>query len=343
MLQLSSEPAARRFGSGPSRSKPVDRREPIRGALSGVPGAAPRCVSSSSSSAISGISRYASRSSSWTPPAVTVVSKPRSSTVAPTISLPSARGHQIHPLAGDDSPQTGSSAAAQGQDLSLHRPHRRPRLRREPLGPPDQQPAARTNSRALKLRPSAVSTRQAPSRRSAATPRRRHGPRRSAALEGAEQRREHGRDRRWPRRERARRRGQRWRGPARASGRPGRAASRSRGRARDGACSAGAAPRPRRGRARRAARRERRSRSPSPTPSSSCAKPGQPAQGRQVQLEQLLLAPGRLACRREHPGRDASRARGRALALEHADARASRAARQAQASPITPPPTKIAS
>ena len=73
-------------------SNPSASPKPIRGALSGVPGRRPAVASTSSSSAISGITRYASRRSSWTPPAVTVVSKPRSSTVAPTISLPSALG-----------------------------------------------------------------------------------------------------------------------------------------------------------------------------------------------------------------------------------------------------------
>src|SRR5206468_1268098 len=62
------------------------------GALSGDPGRRPTTVSVSSSSAVSGSSSRAARSRSWTAPAVTVVSKPCSSTVAPTTTRPSPRG-----------------------------------------------------------------------------------------------------------------------------------------------------------------------------------------------------------------------------------------------------------
>ena len=105
-------------------------------ALSGVPGRRPASVSTSSSSATPGSSSVASRSSSWTAPAVTVVSKPRSSTVAPTIRPSVVVGHQVDALGGDDPfAGRGAVAAPQLHHLSLDRAHRRAGVLREPFGP----------------------------------------------------------------------------------------------------------------------------------------------------------------------------------------------------------------
>ena len=56
----------------------------MHGALSGVPGRSPATSSSITHSAMPGTSSIASRSSSKIAPAVTVVSNPRSSMVAPS-------------------------------------------------------------------------------------------------------------------------------------------------------------------------------------------------------------------------------------------------------------------
>src|SRR4051794_8296685 len=79
----------------PLRKWPVAHTTPSRssitGELSGVPGRSRAAASTSSNSSISGSTSHAASSRRWTPPAVTVVSKPRSSTVAPTTTSPRAR------------------------------------------------------------------------------------------------------------------------------------------------------------------------------------------------------------------------------------------------------------
>src|SRR3954447_12026489 len=66
-------------------------RGPISGALSGVPGRRRAAAWTNSSSPTSGSTSRAASRSEKTPSAVTLVSKPRSSTVAPTTTSPSGR------------------------------------------------------------------------------------------------------------------------------------------------------------------------------------------------------------------------------------------------------------
>ena len=78
--------------------------------------------------------------------------------------------------------------------------------------------------------------------------------------------------------------------------------------------------------------------------SSSLGEAGPAAQRLEVEREQALLAPGRLPDRSQHPRGHSGRSGRRALAPRaRIPGRRAAAARQAQASPITPPPTKIAS
>src|SRR6185312_15305272 len=65
---------------------------PSIGASSREPGRKPTQVSAIGNSSIAGTARHAPSSRARSPPAVRLVSKPRSSTVPPTISRPSSRG-----------------------------------------------------------------------------------------------------------------------------------------------------------------------------------------------------------------------------------------------------------
>ena len=65
---------------------------PRIGASSRLPGRWPTHISSIGSSSIAGTTRHAASSNDRMPPAVSVVSKPFSSTVAPRIKRPSRRG-----------------------------------------------------------------------------------------------------------------------------------------------------------------------------------------------------------------------------------------------------------
>ena len=107
---------------------------------------------------IPGTTRRASRSSSYTAPAVTAVSRPRSSTVAPTTTVPSSRrGTRYTDEPCPRCPRTDADRGAvsralgpaQPQDLPLHRPDRgAPHPAGRPRRPaPDQHPAATTTSR----------------------------------------------------------------------------------------------------------------------------------------------------------------------------------------------------
>ena len=98
-----------------------------RAELSGVPGRSPALADTSSSSPTSGYASHAASSSRWTPSAVTAVSKPCSSTVAPSSVCPSARANEPAPGRPNDPLRRSGRgpAGAESRDLALHGTHRR--------------------------------------------------------------------------------------------------------------------------------------------------------------------------------------------------------------------------
>ena len=246
--------------------------------------------------------------------------------------------------------QGAAAAGTQGQDLALHGPHRRPRAGRNPAG------RRRTRHR---WRATRAAARMLGSRQPSRTPATRSGPpissrrpRRprhlgSRALGGGAQRARPGpAGRRRPRAGRERRAAQRgvrpgsssraWRGAATLASRPSSRIS-SMAAAKLGGLVAS------RGDVKRAQRQEPDVGARWPRPARA-ANAGQAACEGSAKPQQRLLAPGRLAHGRQHPGGDARGARRRRRSRSSTRTRSPRwAARQAQARPIAPAPTTIAS
>ena len=341
-------PAARRCGS--ARSRPADpsvaAEADQRARCPGCPGAAPRCASTSSSSAISGTGRGRPRAAARAHrPAVTVVSKPALLHRRADDQAAVGAGHHVDALAGHD-PLAGRLARPEPRRVRIS-PFTGRTGGRAAAGsqsaPP--RPAAGREHDALggELPPPAGSPRSQPGRGRAPITSAPACTSTSSRRQRGEQRGDHrlGIDD-WPRLGRAappRTGGAR--APARAGGSRSGAATPSRVRARGAARGGGAAPRPRRGRAPRAARPGARSPLGSPlSASSSAANPGQRSSDARLRPSRAPrprtpLRPGR-ACPPRLPLAPARR-RGRARARTRARPR--RAARHAQARPITPPPT----
>ncbi len=123
-----------------AHSSPSTSPGPIAGALSGVPGRSPARAATSSSSPTSGSTSQAASSSRKTPSAVTAVSKPCSScgraehdaAVGARDEVAARRAHDVASRRAEAAPH------AQLEQLPLDRPHRRRRGlgRQRPLGAP---------------------------------------------------------------------------------------------------------------------------------------------------------------------------------------------------------------
>ena len=329
--------AGRRCGSGRCEKQALDASAPISGGVVGRAGRRPAARSTSSSSAISGSARYASGSSSSTPrrsPAGRSRAPRRSRRRRPPVG---AR-HDVDPLADDDPLARPSPGGPQPQDLPL-------------TGRTGSaaSPAARARDPRAGARRSTTARRALHDRRRARLPRRRRAaePRsRRSPPSIPDARRLAGRAQR-----RAGARGSTSASPGASNRRrrrcearlePPALAPRSHPRLEpERACSSWRrrSSAPRRGRARHAARRSA-GRGPGRRPSVELGGEARPGLGRGERGgEQLLLAPARLADRRDHAGGDVGRRVGRA-GVEDDDAGAGRAARQAQASPMTPAPAR---